>query len=280
VFERVRYRSGARRATRRAAATALDLRRITMRLAALYDIHGNLPALEAVLDAIEALRVDAIVIGGDVLPGPFARETLDRLRSLSFPTYFLRGNGEREVLALRSGGDGAAIPAAHRASMRWVADSLTHAQVQWIEQWPPTITMNVPSLGNVLFCHATPHSDTELFTSASSDESIIPLFRGVTAGCVVCGHTHMQFDRQLVVDQPLRLVNAGSAGMPFGAPGAYWLLMHEGEIELRHTGYDLARAAERIRATAYPDRVAFAEQHVLAPPSEAAMLQALTPRIA
>jgi hypothetical protein len=80
----------------------------------------------------------------------------------------------------------------------------------------------------------------------------------------------MQFDRTI---GETRVVNAGSVGMPFGAPGAYWLLLGPG-VELRHTPYDLAKAAGRIRATQYPQAEAFAERNVLEPPSEEKMLEA------
>lgn len=85
---------------------------------------------------------------------------------------------------------------------------------------------------------------------------------------MICGHTHMQFDRQI---GGTRIVNAGSVGMPFGEPGAYWLSLDPG-VELRHTHYDLMAAADRVRATDYPQADDFAESNVLRPPSEAEML--------
>jgi diadenosine tetraphosphatase ApaH/serine/threonine PP2A family protein phosphatase len=87
---------------------------------------------------------------------------------------------------------------------------------------------------------------------------------------VVCGHTHMQFDRAVGT---VRVVNAGSVGMPFSGPGADWLLLGPG-IQLRHTEYDLAKAAQRIRETQYPQAGDFADNNVLTTPSEPAMLEA------
>ena len=84
-----------------------------MRVAALYDIHGNLPALDAVLDDVAPRPVDRIVVGGDVLPGPMPRETLERLQSLDVPVRFMRGNGDRETLAEV---DGAAVADARIAA--------------------------------------------------------------------------------------------------------------------------------------------------------------------
>jgi hypothetical protein len=122
----------------------------------------------------------------------------------------------------------------------------------------------------VLFCHATPRSDTEIFTRLTAEERLLPLFEGLDAAVVVCGHTHMQFDRTIA---GVRVVNAGSVGMPFGEPGAYWLLLGP-DVRLRYTPYDLAGAAARIRGTAYPQADDFAARNVLVPPSEAAMLDA------
>ena len=89
------------------------------------------------------------------------------------------------------------------------------------------------------------------------------------AALVVCGHTHMQFDRTVGTT---RIVNAGSVGMPFGAPGAYWLLLGPG-VELRRTTYDLENAATRIRATSYPQAESFAATNVIKPPSEESILE-------
>jgi diadenosine tetraphosphatase ApaH/serine/threonine PP2A family protein phosphatase len=90
---------------------------------------------------------------------------------------------------------------------------------------------------------------------------------------VICGHTHMQFDRMI---GRTRVVNAGSVGMPFGVPGAYWLLL-EPDVRLRRTLYDFTQAAERIRGTPYPQAEDFALQSVLTPPSEEKMLEVFTP---
>ena len=125
-------------------------------------------------------------------------------------------------------------------------------------------------LGDVLFCHATPRNDTEIFTRLTPEERLLPVFQDVEASLVVCGHTHMQFDRRV---GRLRVVNAGSVGMPFQAPGAYWLLLGP-DIELRRTPYDLEDAARRIRATAYPQAEDFAANNVLTTPSETDTLQA------
>jgi len=238
-----------------------------MRVAAIYDIHANLPALEAVLEDIREAEVDHVVVGGDVLPGPMPRETLTRLRDLDIPVQFIRGNGDREVIAPTG-----AVPKQFREVMRWNAEQLHPEDERLLATWPATVSVEIRGLGEVLFCHATPRNDTEVFTRLTPEDRLLPIFEGLSAPVVVCGHTHMQFDRTI---GSIRVVNAGSVGMPFGEPGAYWLLLGP-DVQLRHTPYDLAKAAERIRDTKYPQAQEFAARNVLQPPPEAATLEAFT----
>ena len=241
-----------------------------MRVAAIYDIHGNLPALEAALEEIRRAGVDRIVVGGDVLPGPMPRETLACLRDLEIPARFIRGNGDRVVLAQRAGRSIEEVPEPHREAVRWVARQLDPEHERWLASWPETLRVEIRGLGEVLFCHATPRSDTEIFTRLTPEDRLLPVFEEVDAPVVVCGHTHMQFDRTLGA---IRIVNAGSVGMPFGEPGADWLLLGPG-IQLQHTSYDLSSAAERIRNSEYPQAQEFAARNVLQPPSEQEVLAA------
>jgi putative phosphoesterase len=241
-----------------------------MRLAALYDIHGNLPALEAVLAAVRQAGADAVVVGGDVLPGPLPRECLGCLAAFELPVHYLRGNGDRVVCAERRGEDvSAEVPAAFREVIRWSATTLTDRDADQLAAWPATLSFHARGMGEVLFCHATPRSDVELFTRLTAEERLFDIFEGVAASIVVCGHTHMQFDRTV---RGTRVVNAGSVGMPFGDPGAYWLLLGP-DVAPQHTRYDLDAAAARIRASAYPQAEAFAAGNVLRPPSETDMLK-------
>lgn len=245
-------------------------RNAVARVAALYDIHGNLPALEAVLQEVRQAQVDQIVVGGDVFPGPMPRETIRFLLDLDIPVQFIQGNGDREVLARMRGIETGAVPEPFREVMRWVAEQLHPEFEPLLAGWPETLRVPIRGMGEVLFCHATPRSDTEVFTRLTPEELLAPVFEGLDIALVVCGHTHMQFDRAV---GSLRVVNAGSVGMPFAEPGAYWLLLGPG-IELRHTTYDLDRAAKRIRETKYPQAQEFAARHVLKPPSEQATLEA------
>lgn len=243
-----------------------------MRIAALYDIHGNLPALEAVLHDIQQAQVDQIVVGGDVIPGPMPYETLQRLRAVEIPTRFIMGNGDFEVLQQMAGTLPDTVPERLQEILRWVAQQLPPEDVQVLSGWADTIKLAVDGLGDALFCHATPRNNTEVFTRQTSEARLLPVFAGVTVPLVVCGHTHMQFDRTI---GPVRVVNAGSVGMPYGRPGARWLLLGP-QVEFRRTDYDLAQAAEQIRRTGYPQAQDFADNNVLSRPSEAEALQTFT----
>jgi putative phosphoesterase len=184
-----------------------------MRVAALYDIHGNLPALEAVLAEVNA---DLVVVGGDVAPGPQVAECFARLDALDVPVRWVMGNGDREEL----GGDELA-------------------------RFEPTVTVDVDGLGPVLFCHGSPRSDTEVITQITPPERLRPMLEGVAEELVVCGHTHHQFE--LAVDGK-RVINAGSVGLPYqGDAAAFWLLLGPG-VELRRTAYDVAPAIELFGA--------------------------------
>jgi putative phosphoesterase len=244
-----------------------------MRVAALYDIHGNLPALEAVLREVRAFDVDLIVVGGDVMPGPMPRQCLSLLEDLDVPTAFICGNGDRAVRESSLGQTPLEVPDGFRPSIAWNAEQLSDAHLRSIASWPLSRRMRIVGLGEVLFCHATPRSDTELFTKLTPDERLKPAFAKIgDVSVVVCGHTHMPFDRRL---GELRVVNAGSVGAPFCAPGAYWLLLGPG-IQFRHTQYDFAAAADLIRGSGYPQADDFASNNILTTPSEEQMLAAFT----
>ncbi|HZF11415.1 MAG TPA: metallophosphoesterase family protein [Thermoanaerobaculia bacterium] len=241
-----------------------------MRVAAIYDIHGNLPALEAVLQEIRQAEVDHVVVGGDVFPGPMPLETLTRLLDLDIPVRFIQGNGDRVVLAERAGAEISEVPEPFREDIRWVAQQLDPEQERVVASWPKMLRVEIGGLGEVLFCHATPRNDTDIFTRLTPEDRLLSIFEGLDVPLAVCGHTHMQFDRMI---GRVRVVNAGSVGMPFGEPGADWLLLGP-DVELRHTPYDLPKAAERIRATKYPHAEDFAAKNVLEPPAERETLEA------
>jgi putative phosphoesterase len=187
-------------------------------IATLYDVHGNLRALEAVLAEIPDEAT--IVVGGDVVAGgSHPAETLERLRGLGDRVLWLRGNADRE---LTPGEPGLAPPGALDATRA----ALSQEQIRFLHQLQPTVQID-----RILFCHATPRNDLDIFTERTPDGQIAFLFAGVDADVVVCGHTHMQFDREIAGK---RVINSGSVGRPYGdEPGAFWTL----DLEPRRTDY-------------------------------------------
>ena len=237
-----------------------------MRVAALYDIHGNDSALAAVLAEIDAIGVDLIVIGGDVAGGPFPQATVDAVRALGDRAIAIRGNGERELVEARlrlDAGSARSDPDdVWSARTHWAAGVLDRARLDWMGALPPLSSVEIDGLGDVLFCHATPRSDEEIITPLSSEARVVPIFAGVSQRTVVNGHTHAQFERWIGAT---RLVSAGSVGMPYEArPAAYWALLGPG-VELRSTPYDVESFAARVRATGFPEAEDFADW-ISAPP--------------
>jgi predicted phosphodiesterase len=254
-----------------------------MRVAALFDVHANLPALDAVLEDVRAAGVDLIVFGGDIVPGPMMRETFTRILNLDVPAQFIYGNGELAVLAQINASSpdavtywgttgGGPLPEPLKEVVRWSARQVLPEHARAMAGWPMTLRLSIPGLGNALFCHGTPHSETDAFTRLTPEDVLLPVFDGLGADIVVCGHTHMQFDRMIGAT---RVINAGSVGMPFGRTGADWLLLGP-DVELRHTSYDLNEAAARVRGTAYPQAEEFAATSILNPPSESQILKVFT----
>jgi len=243
------------------------------RIAALYDIHGNLPALEAVLEEVRAASVDLVIIGGDVFPGPMALEVLQCLLECDLPMDFVRGNGDRALLEVAAGQVPSGVPEQVLPSLDWSAERLDSEQLAIMRDWPASVRVGVEGLGEVLFCHATPQSDTAIFTRNTPEAPLVKMFAEPGTSRVVCGHTHMQFERAI---GEVLVVNAGSVGMPFGPGGAYWLLLdgrHEDPaLGLQRTSYEFEAAANRIRMSNVPGAAAFADRHILSPPSEQEML--------
>jgi putative phosphoesterase len=191
-------------------------------VAALYDIHGNLAALEAVL--AEVPEDATIVVGGDICSGgDQPSETLTRLRGLGDRVAWLRGNADRE---LYPGEDGLAPP----GSLDATRAALSEEEIEFLHDLPESQVV-----GDVLYCHASPRNDVDIFTERTPEERIAFLFEGLDVSTVVCGHTHMQFERTVA---GVRVVNAGSVGMAYEEePGAYWLL----DLEHRMAPYEGAK---------------------------------------
>jgi predicted phosphodiesterase len=219
-------------------------------VAALYDVHGNLPALEAVLADDAFARADAVVVGGDVASGPMPAEVLDRLGALELPLRWVRGNADREVVDFFDRGDtdhtiyGPDAPAER-------ADAFTAARVTRAHRDLLAGFEDVVRLDGALYCHGSPRHDDEIITALTPEARLAPMLAGAHEALVVCGHTHHQFELSVGAQ---RVVNAGSVGMPYeGAPGAYWLLVADGRPEPRCTVYDIEAASGPLRASGFPD---------------------------
>ncbi len=207
-----------------------------MRVAALYDIHANVPALEAVLAEVEREGVDTVLFGGDLVYGPEPAEALARVRSIP-GARFVRGNCDREP-------------------EEWERSQLSDETVAFLQGLPETL-----ELDGVLYCHATPRSDEEIVTPATTDEELAGILESVTQRVVVAGHTHMQQDRRIGA---IRFVNAGSVGLPYeGELAAFWALLDGGEPELRRTPLELQKVAEVFRRSAWPLADEFLRENVL-----------------
>jgi putative phosphoesterase len=211
-----------------------------MRVAALYDVHGNLPALEAVLAEVDA---DLIVAGGDVIGGAAPAETLERLQGLGDRVCWLRGNAERELVELPPPREAGPPP----GELERLRAALSDEQVEFLYSLPEHVEIDVDGLGRVLFCHATPANDLDIVTPLTPDERLGRILGEIRADVVVAGHTHIQDDRFV---GGIRWINAGSVGMPYeDAPGAYWALLGP-EVDLRRTEYDSSEQPQASRKEA------------------------------
>jgi diadenosine tetraphosphatase ApaH/serine/threonine PP2A family protein phosphatase len=201
--------------------------------ALVYDVHGNLPALEAVLG--DAGEVDRFVLGGDyALFGGWPLETIERLRDL--PAIWIRGNGERWTADPGDAPENPILPGAIAAARRALGEQLV---------------VDLASLpfraaeGDTLICHGSPRSDVRSFLpEPAADEA--ELLDGVTAKRLIFGHTHLPFRRANGVE----LINPGSVGMPFDGDtrAAYALVHDDGTVEHRRVIYDHAASAAQVRA--------------------------------
>jgi diadenosine tetraphosphatase ApaH/serine/threonine PP2A family protein phosphatase len=225
-------------------------------VAALYDVHGNLPALEAVL--AEVPDGATILVGGDAVLGPMPKETLAVLRERG--AIFIRGNGDRHAVAPPE-----VVEELWDARARWTHEQLDDEELAFLRDLPHPLALEVDGLGPVLFCHGSPRSDEEILTAITPPKRLDPILDGVQEDVVVCGHTHAQFDR-LVGDR--RIVNAGSVGMAYeGEPGiAAWALLGP-TVELRRTRYDVEAAAGLVRETGFPDPGQLVDEVLLHPPT-------------
>lgn len=243
-------------------------------VAVLSDIHAVLPALEAVLDEPDVIAADHIVLTGDIAAGPLPVETLDLLTSLGERVVWVRGNADRELVTLARGGD-TVIP---DAIAPWAAGELRPDQVDLLARLPHPVTLDLDGFGPTVFCHGTPRDDDEVVLVDSSMDRWQAVFDGLddAVRTVVCGHTHMPFQR--LVNRRL-VVNPGSVGMPYGRPGPHWGLLRGSRVELRHTSTDLDATADRIVAeSSYPGVAEWVDFYVRNAASDAEAIAVFGPR--
>lgn len=216
------------------------------RVAVLSDVHGNVPALAAVLKDIEGCDVDLVVSCGDLTWGAEPDRTVRMMAALGGRARFVRGNADRAVAELGSGARKVVRP-----REAWIMGRHSAASVEFVQSFVDGLALEIGGLGSVLFCHGSPYSDIELITPGVSAGRFAAAFAGAGDGIVVGGHTHVQFD--VTVDGH-RFVNPGSVGLPYheGEPGtAYWALLGPG-VELRRSAYDVAEAVDAGYASADP----------------------------
>jgi putative phosphoesterase len=243
-------------------------------VAVLSDIHGVLPALDAVLDEPEVATADRIVLTGDIAAGPQPSQVLDRLLSLGERVTWVRGNADRELADLARGKD---IPVPDEISP-WAARQLSPDHVSVLAGLPHPVTCEVDGFGRVLLCHGTPRDDAEVVLVDTRLKRWAEVLAGIPAEVttVVCGHTHMQFVRQAHGRQ---IVNPGSVGMPYGRPGAHWALLAGGAITMRRTEFDAAAACAAVaEQSSFPGAAEWADYFLHARASDADAIAAFGPR--
>ncbi|MER5887207.1 metallophosphoesterase family protein [Streptomyces sp. NPDC001941] len=242
----------------------------------LSDIHGVLPALEAVLAEPEVRDAELIVVTGDHAAGPQPVEVLDRLRALGDRAVLVRGNADRELAAIARG-EGPPEDEAWAIDL-WAAARLRPQDVDLLASLPHPVTLDVDGFGTVVFCHGTPRDDDEVVLVDTRLERWEEVFADLPdeVRTVVCGHTHMPFVR--LVDERL-VINSGSLGMPYGRAGASWAVLREGQVQLRHTPFDLDDAVERVvKDSGFDGCRDWAEHYIRAVTTDAEAVRTFGPR--
>lgn len=207
------------------------------RIAVVSDVHGNAPALAAVLAEIEREQPDLVVSCGDLTWGPLPEETYELARGLN--ARFVRGNADRAVLEEVS----------ETEKEQWMQARHTDEMRAFLAGFDEHVVVDVDGLGAVRFCHGSPRTDEECVTPETPDERVREFSQGVEERVIVTGHVHIQFDREVA---GIRSVNSGSVGLPYeGRPGAYWAMLGP-DVELRRTEYDVEETIERYRASGQP----------------------------
>jgi len=208
-----------------------------MRVAALADVHGNAPALDAVLREVRDENVDLVVFCGDLTWGPLPNETLALVRALELPKRFVRGNADR-MLGNHLEGRGA-----------WLAEQHDEESTRLVNGFDEHVVADVDGLGPTRFVHGSPRADNECVTPITPEERVREFMAGVPERVVVTAHVHVSYDRRV---DDVRLVGPGSVGRPYeGERGARWALLGP-DVGLRRTDYDHEATAELFRGSGMP----------------------------
>lgn len=243
-------------------------------VAVLSDIHGVMPALDAVLAEPDLQRADRIVLTGDIAAGPQPAQVLDRLLGLGDKVVWVRGNADRELVELARG----QVDDVGDAIAPWAARQLSPDHVAWLADLPHPVTLTVDGFGEVVFCHATPRDDQEVVVVDSRLERWAEVLGGLPPEVmtVVCGHTHMPFTR---LANRRQIINPGSIGMPYGRQGAHWALLADGAVSMRRTAYDPVAACALVTGqSSFPDVAEWADYFLHARASDAEALAIMGPR--
>lgn len=243
-------------------------------VAVLSDIHGVLPVLDAVLAEQEVTEADLVVVTGDHASGPQPTEVLDRLALLGDRAILVRGNADRELVAVARGH---AIDIPDEITP-WAAQQLSPEHVAMLERLPHPVAMDIDGFGQVVFCHGTPRDDEEVVLVDTRLERWAEVLGGLSpqVTTVVCGHTHMPFVR--LVDRRM-VVNPGSIGMPYGRPGGHWALLRDGQVALRRTEVDVDSViAEVVASSGYENCQEWADYFIRSTASDAEALTTFAPR--
>jgi putative phosphoesterase len=248
---------------------------MVQRIAVLSDVHGVLPALDAVLAEPEVAGADLVVVTGDLAAGPQPTEVLDRLADLGDRAVLVRGNADRDLVTVARGGS---PPDGTPPIDLWAARRLADHHVRMLAALPHPVVVPLEGLGDVLFCHGSPRDDNEVVLVDTRMSWWQEVLAGVPGSvrAVVCGHTHMPFAR--LVDRRW-VVNSGSVGMPYGGVGLPWALLGGTGVQLRWTAVDRDALADEVaRASPFPGVVEWVDTYVRHPLGDTDALAAFGPR--
>jgi putative phosphoesterase len=242
-------------------------------IAILSDIHGILPALDAVLAEPDVIAADRIVLPGDIAAGPQPIAVLDRLLRLGDRAIWVRGNADREMADVARG----RIASSGDPISDWAASQLPDRYVTILDSLPHPLLISVAGFGDVLICHGTPRDENEIVLVDTGMERWEEVLRDVpvSVSTIVCGHTHIPFVR---LAHGRTIVNPGSIGLPYGLSGAHWAMLRDGSITLRRTIYDVQAACDAIvSGSTFPDVRQWVNESLRVTPSDAEALAVFGP---